>query len=396
MPTASVSWEQAVAWRVERQLLGAPLADVVEVVRRVGGVQAQVASSAEQAVWLRSGLGAPAVRAALWDERRLVKAWAMRGTLHWLPADEYPTWVAALRDKERNLKRGAAWERYHGLTEAQLRRVTEVVAEVVGAEPVTREELAAAIGDRTGDPALADAVRASFGGSVLKTAAAEGALCFGPDRARNVTFVDPKAWVRSSWAEPEAAAAKRFVVRRFLEANGPATAADLARWWGVPPAEGKRLVALAADEAEAVDLAGERALVVAGALDALAGATPLRGHVRLLPAFDAYVLAPRSHRRHAWPAEGHERISRAAGWISPTVVVDGRIVGVWQPERRAGGVTVEVEPLAPLTQRLRAQVARRARTYEEPLGAEVAVAWVDRIRGGGAVAGGDADPDAGS
>ena len=33
---------------------------------------------------------------ALWEERALVKTWAMRGTLHLLPSDELPPYVAAL------------------------------------------------------------------------------------------------------------------------------------------------------------------------------------------------------------------------------------------------------------------------------------------------------------
>jgi hypothetical protein len=378
-----VSWSQALAWRVERQLLVSPLPDVVEVARRLGGVQAQVTSSAEQAVWLRSGLAPSVTRSALWEERTLVKSWAMRGTLHWLPADEYPMWTAALRDKERNLKRGAAWERYHQMSYAQLLAITDAVAEIVGTEPLTRQELAGRLGDHTGDPGLAEAVRSSFGGSVLKTAAAEGSLCFGPDRGRNVTFVDPKRWIPGGWSEPSAEEARDSVVRRFLDAYGPATAADLARWWGVPPAGGKRLMKSVAEEAEEVELDGERAWVLARSVDSLTTTPLLEGHVRLLPGFDTYLLAPHSHRLEAWPAGRHDRISRAAGWITPSVMVDGRIAAVWQPERRAGKVTIQVEPLAKLSSRLRSKIAEAALAYQTPLGAEVTLEWVERMGTGG-------------
>lgn len=378
----NVRWPQALAWRVRQQLLADVLPDVVEVARAVAGVQAQVTSSSEQGIWLRSGLPPAVARDALWKQRSMVKTWAMRGTLHWLPADEYPMWVAALRDKERNLKRGAAWERYHGMSEAQLLLITDAVGHVIGKAPMTREELAVAAGEASGDPALAGAVRASFGGTVLKTAAAEGLLCFGPDRGRNVTFVDPKAWLEGEWHEPAAGDAKAAVVSRFLRAYGPATTADLARWWGVPPADGKRLLKLVAGEVEEVDVEGEPGYMLATEADAMAASAPLRRHVRLLPAFDTYVLAPHSHRPHAWPPGHHDRISRAAGWITPTVLVDGRVVGVWDPVRRGGGVTVEVEALEPLSRPLRAEVERAARGYEVPLGAEISVTWVDRIRAG--------------
>ena len=52
--TLKVSWPQALAWRLERQLLN-PVGDlsVADTVRRLCGVQSQVASSAELAVRVR-------------------------------------------------------------------------------------------------------------------------------------------------------------------------------------------------------------------------------------------------------------------------------------------------------------------------------------------------------
>ena len=128
-----VGWPEALAWRVGRQLLGElPGLSVVDVARQTAGVQAQVMSSAEQAIGVRTGQEPASVRSALWDERTLVKTWAMRGTLHLLPADELPTWVAALRVKEHSARRGAAWERYHHMTVDQLHATTAAVGGLLG------------------------------------------------------------------------------------------------------------------------------------------------------------------------------------------------------------------------------------------------------------------------
>ena len=54
------------------------------VVARLGGIQAQVASAAELALWARVKDVTPsAIQRLLWEERKLVKTWAMRGTLQW-------------------------------------------------------------------------------------------------------------------------------------------------------------------------------------------------------------------------------------------------------------------------------------------------------------------------
>ncbi|HEX2042490.1 MAG TPA: winged helix DNA-binding domain-containing protein [Acidimicrobiales bacterium] len=373
-----VTWDQALAWRVGAQLLVEPSGTAVDVARRVAGVQAQVMSSAELAVGIRTGRPPAHVRAALWEHRMLVKTWAMRGTLHLLPADELPAWVAALRVKEQTARRSQAWERYHGVTVEELARITAAVGEIVGSDPLTREELGGAVTEATGDRHLGEVVRTGFGGTILKSAAANGDLCFGPDRGRNVTFVDPRTWVRHPWDEPEPAEATAMVVHRFLDAYGPATIDDFARWWGVVPADGKRAVRPLTGQLVAVDLDGSPAWLTPPGAEAVAATRPLRAHVRLVPAFDTYVLAPHSHRRHAWPEGLHDRVSRKAGWISPALLVDGRVAGVWSHERRGDAVAVDIEAFAPLSKRVRAAAEAHARSYEALVEAPVTVAWVER------------------
>ena len=59
------------------------------MVSRIAGLHAQLTASAELTLWARvAGLEADAVSRALWEERALVKTWAMRGTLHLLPSSE--------------------------------------------------------------------------------------------------------------------------------------------------------------------------------------------------------------------------------------------------------------------------------------------------------------------
>jgi hypothetical protein len=56
--------------------------------------------------------------------------------------------------------------------------------------------------------------------------------------------------------------------------------------------------------------------------------------VRLLPAFDQYVVAPSLHARHLLPGDFKKAIYRPQGWISPVLLVDGRMDGVWRHERK--------------------------------------------------------------
>ena len=66
-------------------------------------------------------------------------------------------------------------------------------------------------------------------------------------------------------------------------------------------------------------------------LDALAAAVPT-DRVRLLPAFDQYVLGPGTRDQRIIAPARRPLISKVAGWISPVVVAGGRVIGTWAAE----------------------------------------------------------------
>ena len=79
----SLSWPQVLRFRLQRHhLIGRAAPDsLVEVVRDVGGIQAQLLSAAQVALWTRvRDLSPGEVERALWEDRRLVKTWSVRRT----------------------------------------------------------------------------------------------------------------------------------------------------------------------------------------------------------------------------------------------------------------------------------------------------------------------------
>jgi Winged helix DNA-binding domain len=371
-----VTWRQVVRWRMRRQLLVEPAADALAVARRVCGLHAQVASCTELIAGIRSATP-PELDAALWHDRSLVRTWAMRGTLHLLPADELDVWVGARTDYESRRRFPPSFERAHGVTGSQLRAITDAIGEVLGAQPLSRAELAAAISARLGDPALV-ALLSTGWGVLFKPAASRGLLCSGPAADGAVTFVSPAAWLRRPPKPIDGPAANREVLLRFLAANGPATASDVARWWGEQPGPARRWIRDNSDALTAVEVDGEAGFVVrAEDADELAAVPDApAGDVVLLPGFDPWVIAPRSHRDRAVPADRASEVSRTAGWISPVLVVDGAVAGVWEHERRDGGLTISIRPFARLPAPVREAVQEHAARYAAPLGAtDVGVAW---------------------
>ena len=96
----SLTWNQVSAWRLAQHGLSPRLGReaFVAVASHLCGIHAQVMSAAELGLGARTdGLRPQDVQAALWQDRTLVKTWAMRGTLHLLAAADLPLIAAARR-----------------------------------------------------------------------------------------------------------------------------------------------------------------------------------------------------------------------------------------------------------------------------------------------------------
>src|SRR5918999_4322921 len=349
-----VSAAKVLGFRVARHRLDrrARRGSLVEVTRELCGVHAQLAASAELALWARvEGMSRDDARQALEERRTLVKTWAMRGTLHLLAADDLPLYVAVLGPHWDDP--GGAWLRGFGVTRKQYEAILEGVPRALGARPLTREQLADKIAEH-GGAKLREKFLSGWG-ALLKPSARRGDLCFGPNRGRNVTFVRPDRWLRlRALPRLDQDEARRELVRRFLSAYGPATADDLGRWLGVRVGL-KRMLQELEDELVEVEIAGAPARLLAADLKALKTASAPRT-VRLLPAFDPYIVGFRP--RGLLVEAAHEpRIFRPQAWFSPVVLVGGRGVGIWEREKRGRRLEVRIEPFAKLSAAARKALA---------------------------------------
>ena len=310
-----MDWESVLAWRVERQHLARRATDPLGVISDLCGLHAQVMSSAQLTLWARVE-DPPSVDELLWERRVLVKTWAMRGTLHLLRTDELPLYTGAQAGLKPRTEQ-PAWLRHFKLTPEDAQSILTDVPDALRDGPLTREELAARVHGGL-----------SRGyGDLLKPVAFRGDLVFAPSQGANVRFALPEPFTPLPTEE-----ATKEITRRFLTRYGPATREELAKWFGSssPAVCGRWIKALGDEAAET-----EFGWALAGDVAALEAAAP-SGIVRLLPAFDQYVVAaPRDDRATSAP----ERIYRPGGWFSPVLLIDGVMAGVWRLED--GVVTIE-------------------------------------------------------
>lgn len=305
--------------------------DAVAATRRVVGVQAQDVRASGLA--LRSRV-AGLTRADL-DAADLVRTWTVRGTVHLTAPGDLP-WLHAAVSSGHERRFAAALEQRGGLDAA--RALVPGVLDVLGRGPATRAGLLGELAER-GFPAL-------------------------PPRAVNVLMpwlsaqglVVGLADGRYRSAEPPASIpaeeALATLAHRYLAGYGPATAADLASWSGLPLGFARRALASLDDVERVGDL-----LALPGGFDLEVPATP---GALLLAAFDAVLLGHRRRTPLVATADDHE-VLPGGGMLRPVVLGRGRATGTWRVDsaRRVLAVRWFARP-APAAA-LRAEVADVAR-----------------------------------
>jgi len=293
-------------------------------VRAVVGLQAQDAGAASLGVRARlAGSTAAAVDRARFDERSIARVWCMRGTLHLVAAEDV-RWLVALLGPvglKRNQRRIAEF----GVDgEDALRAARDALAEH---GPLTRHELAAEA--RRRGVRLADDLQAPV--HLVARAVMKGAACEGAPRAG-----EPAYALVDDWLDRDDRAAEAFdrdatlaeLARRYVAAHPPAAPEDLAAWSGLGVRDARQAFAAIERELEQVRVLDRDAWVPR----ARKGSVPFLAAVRLLPAFDGFLLAHRDRALTVRPEHARE-VLPGGGVLRPTLLVDGLVEGTWRLER---------------------------------------------------------------
>lgn len=150
-------------------------------------------------------------------------------------------------------------------------------------------------------------------------------MSFGPSRNGRPTFQLLDGNPR--WAGiPDLEAAGPRAIEAYFRAYGPATHRHVQYWLGEGLSAGRNRIegwlAGFGDRLAEVDIDGEIAYVVDKDLDELA-ATPPSAAVRLLPAYDQWVLGPGTSDVHVVPPARRALVSRQANLVTQGGVVSG-------------------------------------------------------------------------
>lgn len=344
--------------RLAYQGIRAPLHDdVAATVGHLLAVQAQDHYASLWAVGMRTrGASEGDVEQAI-RERRIVRSWPMRGTLHLLAAQDL-RWMQRLLATRVMALDAKRIERDHGLDARAIDHCRDVVGKLLqGGHVLSRPALYAGLSQAGID------VAGPRGLQILGRLAHEGWICQGPREGKQPTFVLVDDWLPAQ-AALDRDEALCTLAERYVRGHGPATVRDLAWWSGLTLRDAQHAWDLARPNFSFINCDGVEYAFIERDLP------PTKPAIYWLPAFDEYLVGYQD-REAMIPSAQLRRVVGANGLFNPTVIVDGRVVGTWKRTLGKSTVTLALSPLDTLSATQTKAIARAAQSYGRFLGLPV-------------------------
>jgi hypothetical protein len=357
-PASDIARRRLAAQRISAATFTRP----AEVVAHLGAVQAQDYLGALWAVGLRlADARQRDVEQALAD-RSIVRSWPMRGTLHFLAADD-ARWMIELL-APRVAASAANRLRAMGIDTAVLARARRALTkQLEGGRRLTRPA-AYDVLERAGIATVGQR-----GLHVLWRLAHDGLLCFGPREGKQQTFVLLEEWLPGARPRPRDEALPELA-RRYFAGHGPATVRDFAWWSGLTLADARRATEMAGTLVAQEIIAGEPYWFAPAVRAARSVPTAREGdRAHALPAFDELFVGY-ADRSAAIPAAHAKRLTPFEV-LGPVIVLDGHLVATWKRRIAGAKVAVSTSPLAPLGRADSAAVDRALARYARFLEVEL-------------------------
>ncbi len=319
-----------------QRITGAKLERPEETVRWMGALQAQDYAQAVWAVGLRTRGGALANVERAIAERKIVRTWPLRGTLHFVAAED-AGWMLRLSAARRIAADRRRREQLDLSDETIVRSAQLFAGALADGQILTRAamlDLLERAGIRT---------EGQRGYHILWHAAQNGVICMGPLDGKQQTFVSLTAWAPGGRALTREEGLAELA-ERYFTGHGPATLQDFIWWSGLSPDDARAGLAAAGARLESLQVDG-------AAHWQSAGAQPLAfdpGEVRLLPGFDEYLIGYTGRSVVLAKEFAGRVVPGGNGVFRPMLVIGGRVCGTWQRSLKKQGVEIVVSPFEPV------------------------------------------------
>jgi hypothetical protein len=347
---------------LNQHIAGSTFTKPEEVVRWLGAVQAQDYPGALWAVGLRLQDAVEADIEQALAGRKIIRTWPMRGTLHFVAAED-ARWMLELLTPRVVAGSARRAQKWLGLDEATFTRSKKLFERSLqGGKQLKRSAMYQVL----------EAGRISTAGGrglhILSRLSQDGLICFGAREGRLPTFALLEEWapVVKALTRDEALAE---LAGRYFTSHGPATLQDFIWWSGLLTTDARAALEMVRPQLMEESIAGQT-YWLASSPPATKEDLPA---AHLLPSFDEYLVAYRDRSAALRPE--HAKLHNSGnGIFNPTMIIDGRVVGTWKRALRKDNLVVTLSPFEKLKKAETHAFAAVADCYGRFLGASVVLA----------------------
>jgi len=317
--------------RLTNQFIAKPiLSNPEDVVAHLGVVQAQDYGWALWGIGLRGALPIQKEVEKAIGDRRIVRTWLGRGTIHFVTAEDV-RWMLELF-RERNIAGTKSRFKQLGIDDGVITDSRKIIAKLLrGGNQLSRQAVLEALET---DHISTQGQR---GIHILQRMAQEGLICFGPRQGKKYTFVLLDEWVPMVEQMSREESLKMLALR-YVNSHGPATLQDFAWWSGLMTKD----VAAGLESAKPDLIQDKFNNQTYWQMKKPGDNNYSNQGAFLLPAFDEYLVGYKD-RSAVLDPKYNRNLNDGGGIIKPTILINGMVEGTWKRITKKKSVVITAE-----------------------------------------------------
>lgn len=335
-----------------------PKTTAAEIVSWFGAMQAQDFSGAKWSVGIRSkGMTENDLEKAI-AEKQIIRTWPMRGTLHFV-APEDVRWLLSLLTP-RIISGAAGRHRQLELDELTFSKSQDILEkELAGGKQLTRKEVYDLL-DLNGI-----STEGQRGIHIINYLAMKQVLCHGAHQEKQPTYVLLDDWVPAGH-KLSADESLHRIAMKYFQSHGPATLADFVWWTGLKMTDARLALNSVSGLLASSEYNDQKYWFSPDLPDRL----PAR-NVSFLPGFDELMLGYTDRKLLVQEALLHKIVPGNNGMFMPTIVINGKVEGLWKRTLKKERVLIQLLPFDKIDDKYMDDVSLAASQFGKYLGLPV-------------------------
>jgi len=299
------------------------ISDLVQIVMDIGGLHGTSAAGPYLSLFARArGFEKATFTKELSYRKTLARIRYVRNTVYILPKDFIPVAFAATSQMAEVTSE--RFYRYLGITPGSYERISRKILNVLKGRGLSTKEIKGKL--RTSRNLSPIVNMMCDRGLLIRGIPQEG---WRSTQHTYYRFEDyyPDLNLRKIDEDP----ARKAVIKQYISSFGPVNELDVAWWTGFPKGQVRKMLEDLKEDISSVEISGldGQFFLLTTELEALNSLKPPDDPViNLLPGLDPYLMGYKYRERYLDPHH-YEVIFDRSGNATSTILMDGRIVGIW-------------------------------------------------------------------